>query len=77
MKRFVMAVALACALSVTAFAGIIPTSDYVPPPPPPPPPLESTASAGIIASSDYALPPPQAESPVVTVMLAILSIVAV
>jgi hypothetical protein len=72
MKRFVMAVALACALSVTALAGIVPTSDYVPPPPPPPP--ESNAVAGIIPSSDYV--PPPTESSVVTVMLAILSIVA-
>jgi hypothetical protein len=72
MKRFVMAVALACALSVTALAGIVPTSDYVPPPPPPP---ESTAVAGIIPTTDYAPPPPQSESLVETMMLAILGIV--
>jgi hypothetical protein len=51
MKRFVLAIALACALSSTALAGNIPTSDV-------------------------ASPQPQATSPVVTVILAIISIVA-
>ena len=68
MKRFVMAIALAFALSGIAVAGNIPTGGVASPPPPP----ESTALAGIIPTSDYAPP----ESPVVTVMLAILSIVA-
>lgn len=36
MKRFTMAIALACLLSVSAQAGFIPC-DYTPPPPPPPP----------------------------------------
>lgn len=34
MKRFTMAMALACALSVSALAGQIPC-DVIPPPPPP------------------------------------------
>jgi hypothetical protein len=37
MKRSLMAVALVCALSSVAFAGIIHSTDYVPPPPPPAP----------------------------------------
>lgn len=37
MRRFVMAVALACVLSSTALAGLIPSTDVAPPPPPPEP----------------------------------------
>ncbi|HEY7784759.1 MAG TPA: hypothetical protein VIB00_08530 [Pyrinomonadaceae bacterium] len=35
MKRLLMALALTCVFSVSALAGDVPTSDYVPPPPPP------------------------------------------
>ena len=35
MKRFVMAVALACVVSGTALAGNVPTSDVAAPQPPP------------------------------------------
>lgn len=49
MKRFVMAVALACVVSGTALAGNVPTSDVATPQPPP--------------------------NPVVTVILAIVSVV--
>jgi hypothetical protein len=34
MKRFLLVVALTCALSSTAVAGNIPTGDIAPPPPP-------------------------------------------
>ncbi|MDQ2975625.1 MAG: hypothetical protein M3R69_09480 [Acidobacteriota bacterium] len=51
MKRFVLAIALACALSVMALAGEIPTSDVAAP------------------------PPPQASSPIVAIILTIISIV--
>jgi len=37
MKRFVLAIALACALSSTVLAGHIPTSDVAAPQPPPSP----------------------------------------
>ncbi len=49
MKRFMIALALACVLSTTVLAGHVPTSDVAAPQPPP--------------------------SPVVTVILAIVSIV--
>ena len=49
MKRFVLALALTCALSSTAFAGLIPSTDA---------------------------PAPQASSPVVTLILTIVSIVS-
>lgn len=39
MRRFLMAVALACVVSSTAFAGIIHTTDVAPPPPPEPNPV--------------------------------------
>ena len=39
MKRFVLAVALACALSGTILAGDIHTTDLPVPPPPPPSPV--------------------------------------
>lgn len=48
MKRFIMALALASLLSVSAFAGQIPC-DYTPPPPPPPP-QGLQASAGEIST---------------------------
>lgn len=44
MKRFLMAVFLMAIVSSYAFAGDIPTADYVPPPPPPP--QSSTSAQG-------------------------------
>ncbi len=35
MKRFVLAIAVVCALSIPVLAGDVPTVDYTPPPPPP------------------------------------------
>lgn len=55
MKRFVMALTLACALSGTALAGNVPSTDYVPPPPPPPGAAQ-TASPGDIPSGDFTSP---------------------
>jgi hypothetical protein len=46
MKRFTIAIVLACVFSVPALAGAIPC-DYTPPPPPPPP-EELQASPGEI-----------------------------
>ena len=37
MKRFAMAIALACLFVTTTLAGEIPSGDFVPPPPPPAP----------------------------------------
>lgn len=50
MVRFAMTVTLACALSVSAFAGEVPTSGIVPPPPPGDGITTSTTSPGEIAS---------------------------
>jgi hypothetical protein len=53
MKRFVMTVVLACALSASALAGEVPTGGFTPPPPPPPPGdgvTTSTTSPGEIPS---------------------------
>jgi hypothetical protein len=72
MRRFVLAVALACALSGTALAGIIPTTDYVPPPPPPPENMQTT-SMGIIPTSDYA--PPTEDGNLLSVLLMIMSVI--
>jgi len=72
MRRVVLAVALACVLSGTALAGIVPTSDYVPPPPPPPENMQTT-SAGIVPSSDYPLP--TEESSLLSVLLTIMSVI--
>lgn len=44
MKRFTLASALACLLSVPALAGQIPF-DYAPPPPPPDPPAATIATS--------------------------------
>lgn len=49
MKRFAMALALACALSSVAFGGIVHSTDYVPPPPPP---GETQTPPGITAPGD-------------------------
>lgn len=56
MKRFVMTAVLACALSVSAFAGEMPTGGIAPPPPPPPPGdgvTASSTSAGEVTSVGY------------------------
>jgi hypothetical protein len=55
MKRFTLALALVCLLSVPALAGQIPF-DYTPPPPPPPPP-------GMVASSPGDIPPIPSDIP--------------
>lgn len=54
MKRFTLAMALTCVLSVSALAGQIPC-DYVPPPPPPPP--------GLVANSPGEIPSVPGEIP--------------
>jgi hypothetical protein len=71
MKRFVIVVALTCALSSTALAGNIPTGGIVSPPPPPP--AEETAQPGNIPSTDPTSP---GEMPAVdlSIVLAILNL---
>lgn len=54
MKRFVIAIALACVLSGTALAGEIHTAGLVPPPPPPG--AAQTASPGDIPGVDFTSP---------------------
>jgi hypothetical protein len=53
MKRFVMASVLACVLSGTALAGLIPSTGIVSPPPPPP---DETATLGDIPSTGFTSP---------------------
>jgi hypothetical protein len=72
MKRFVLALALTCALSASTLAGEIHSTDYVPPPPPPPENMQTT-SMGIVPSSDYA--PPMAEGTLLSVLLTIMSVI--
>ena len=67
MKRFVMAVALACALSATALAGDVPSTDVVSPPPG----NMQTTSPGDIPTSDYAS---TAASPLLSVLLSIIGV---
>lgn len=55
MKRFTLAIALVCTLSVSALGGAIPC-DYVPPPPPDPPPGMVASSPGDIASMPGDIP---------------------
>jgi hypothetical protein len=55
MKRFLMAVALACALSGSALAGIVPTTDAVAPAPDGIVPTTDSTSPGEIPSSDLAV----------------------
>ena len=69
MKRFVIAVALACVLSGTAMAGEIHSVGAAAPPPPP-------ASGEIPSTGVQASPPPEASSPVLTVLLIIINAVA-
>lgn len=79
MKRFTMAVGLACILSVSALAGNIPC-DFAPPPPPPPPgeSLTSTTTPGDIPTGGLVGQIPcdslaqQAEDAAVTGLLTIL-----
>ncbi len=68
MKRFVMALALACVLSGTALAGDIPSSGAPAPGDIPSSGAPSRALAGDIPSTG-------APSPIVTVILTILSLV--
>jgi hypothetical protein len=72
MRRFVMALGLACVFSGTAFAGNIPTSGIVSPPPPPPENVQIT-SMGITPTTDYA--PPTEESTLLSVLLTIMSVI--
>lgn len=53
MKRFAMALVLACALSGTAMAGDVPSTGIVSPPPPPP---NATAQFDNIPSTDSTSP---------------------
>ena len=54
MKRLVLALVVACALSTSALAGDIPTSDAIPPPPPSNnrPASEASTQADLSAVSD-------------------------
>ena len=54
MKRLVLALVVACALSTPALAGDIPTSDAIPPPPPSSnrPAAEASTQADVSALSD-------------------------
>lgn len=70
MKRFLMAVALSCALSATALAGNVPSTDVAPPTPTPE--NAQTTLPGNIPTSDYA-PPPE-ESHLLTVLLTIIGV---
>ena len=53
MKRFAMALVLACALSGTAMAGDVPSTGFVSPPPVPP---NETAQFGNIPNTDSTSP---------------------
>ena len=55
MKRFVMAIALACTLSGTALAGIIPSTDVVAPAPDGIIPTSDSTSPGEVPTSDLAV----------------------
>lgn len=72
MKRFLMALALSCALSTTALAGNIPTSGITPPPPPPPENTQTTSSDSV-SSTDYAAP--RSEDSLLTMLLTIIGII--
>jgi hypothetical protein len=67
MKRFVLAVALACALSGTALAGAVPSTDVSSPTPPE---NAQTTLSGDVPSTDYA--PPPAENSLLAVLLTII-----
>jgi hypothetical protein len=69
MKRFVLAITLACALSATSLAGEVPTTGITPPPPPP----EAPATLpGDVPSTDYESSP-IAESDLLAALLSILN----
>jgi len=53
MKRFAIALVLACALSGTALAGDVPSSGIMSPPPPPP---DEIATPGDIPSTGFTSP---------------------
>ena len=69
MKRFLMALALSCALSTTALAGNIPTSGITPPPPEDP----QTMSSDSVSSTDYAAP--GSEDSLLAILLTIISVI--
>ena len=68
MKRFVMALALACVLSGTALAGDVPSTGA-----PAPGDIPSTGAPSPALAGD--IPSTGAPSPIVTVILTILSLV--
>jgi hypothetical protein len=70
MKRFLMALALSCALSTTALAGNIPTSGITPPPPPED---TQTTSSDSVSSTDYAAP--ESEDSLLTMLLTIIGVI--
>ena len=81
MRHLALAVVLACVVSGTAWAGEIPSSDWVPPPPPPG--SSSVATHGEIPTSDATAPgeipsggapAPQASGTLLTIILSLLSI---
>ena len=65
MKRLALAIALTCALGVTAMAGEIPSTGITSPPPEPP-----ATSPGDVPSTDFEL---AAESDLIAVLLSILN----
>jgi hypothetical protein len=70
MKRFLMALALSCALSTTALAGNIPTSGITPPPPPED---TQTTSSDSVSFTDYAAP--ESEDSLLTMLLTIIGVI--
>jgi hypothetical protein len=78
MKRFAMAIALACVLSGTSFAGEIPTGDYVPPPPPGSNRSKATFPERTVTTLGYGTPDSEQASldPLQSLMLTILSLLA-
>jgi hypothetical protein len=74
MKRFLVAIALACALSVSVFAGEIPSDGFVSPPPHVTAQTTSVASPGDIPTSDSAQP---ASSAVLSFIQAVIGLLAI
>jgi hypothetical protein len=75
MKRFVMTAVLACALSVSAFAGEMPTGGIAPPPPPPGDGVTaSSTSLGEVPSVGYV---EEVSDAALSALLSVLALVAV
>ena len=75
MKHFVIAVALVCALSVSALGGQVPTGGIAPPPPPGDGVTTSSTSPGQVPTGG--LTEQSTTNSALTVLLNILSLLAV